>query len=90
MFNKLLSILILSSGIGLNSLPVLAECCETTKAIEHLDVHKNAPCNVVTITNLKKTVEKGNVLQFVFDEKYFSKCSQAGTLVHFVVPQAHQ
>ena len=68
--------------------PVLADCCEQTTAIEHLDVHKDAPCNVVTITNLRKTVEKGNVFQFVFDEKFFSKCSQAGNLVHFVVPQA--
>ena len=74
MFNKLLSILILFSIISMNTLPIFAECCETTKAIEHLDVHKNAPCNVVTITNLRKTVERGNVLQFVFDEKYFSKC----------------
>ena len=88
MFNKLLSILILISTISINTLPIFAECCETTKAIEHLDVHKNAPCNVVTITNLRKTVERGNVLQFIFDEKYFSKCSQAGTLVHFTVPQA--
>ena len=88
MFNRLLSILILYSIIGLNSIPVLANYCETTESIEHLDVHKKAPCNIVTITHLRKTVERGNVLQFVFDEKYFSKCSQAGTLVHFVVPQA--
>ena len=88
MFRKTLSFLFILSILGINTVPVLADCCEKTQAIEHLDVHKNAPCNVVTITNISKTVEKGNVLQFVFDEKYFSKCSQAGTIVHFTVPQA--
>ncbi len=88
MFKRLLSLFTVISIIGLNTIPVLAESCEKTVAVEHLDVHKKAPCNVVTITNLRKTVEKGNVLQFVFDEKFFSKCAQAGQIVHFVVPQA--
>ena len=88
MFKRLLSLFTVISIIGLNTIPVLAESCEKTVAVEHLDVHKKAPCNVVTITNLRKTVEKGNVLQFVFDEKFFSKCAQAGQTVHFVVPQA--
>lgn len=88
MYKKILSLFFTLAILGLNTVPVLAECAEKTTAIEHLDVHKKAPCNVVTITNLRKTVEKGNVLQFVFDEKYFSKCSQAGDIVHFVVPQA--
>ena len=88
MLKRLLSLFTVVSIIGLNTIPVLAESCEKTVAVEHLDVHKKAPCNVVTITNLRKTVEKGNVLQFVFDEKFFSKCAQAGQMVHFVVPQA--
>lgn len=88
MLKRLLSLFTVISIIGLNTIPVLAESCEKTVAVEHLDVHKKAPCNVVTITNLRKTVEKGNVLQFVFDEKFFSKCAQAGQIVHFVVPQA--
>ena len=88
MLKKYLSLVMLFSVINLNTLPIFAECSETTKAIEHLEVNKKAPCDIVTITNLRKTVEKGNVLQFVFDEKYFSKCSKAGTIVHFVVPQA--
>ncbi len=74
--------------MSINTVPVLAQCAEQTQAIEHLDVHKQAPCNVVTVTNLRNVIEKGNVLQFVFDEKFFSKCSQAGEMVHFVVPQA--
>lgn len=88
MLKKMLSILFTLSILSINSVPVLAQTAEQTKAIEHLDVHKNAPCNVVTITNLRNVIEKGNVLQFVFDEKYFSKCSKAGEFVNFVVPQA--
>ena len=76
------------SILALNNMTVLANCCEKTVAVEHLDVHKNAPCNVVTITNVRKTVEQGNILEFAFDEKFFSKCAQAGETVHFVVPQA--
>ncbi len=88
MLKKLLSIFFTLSILSINTVPVLAQTAEQTNAVEHLDVHKKAPCNVVTITNLRNVVEKGNVLQFVFDEKYFSKCSQAGEMVHFVVPQA--
>lgn len=88
MLKRILSIFFVFSILSLNTVPVLAQSSEQTQAIEHLDVHKKAPCNVVTITNVRNVVEKGNVLQFVFDEKYFSKCSQAGELVHFVVPQA--
>ena len=59
MFRKTLSFLFILSILGINTAPVLADCCEKTQAIEHLDVHKNAPCNVVTITNLRKVIEKG-------------------------------
>lgn len=88
MLRKILSFFFTLSILSLNAAPLFAAECEKTQAIEHLDVHKKAPCNVVTITNLRNIVEKGNVLQFVFDEKYYSKCSKAGELVNFVVPQA--
>lgn len=88
MVKKILSLFFIISILVLNTVPVLAECCEKTLSVEHLDVHKKAPCNVVTITNMRNVVERGNVLQFVFDEKYFSKCSQAGETINFVVPQA--
>lgn len=88
MLRKFLSFFFTLSILSLNAAPLFAAECEKTLAIEHLDVHKKAPCNVVTITNLRNIVEKGNVLQFVFDEKYYSKCSKAGELVNFVVPQA--
>ena len=88
MLKKFLSILFTLSILSINTVPVLAQTAESTQAVEHLDVHKNAPCNVVTITNLRNVIEKGNVLQFVFDEKFFSKCSKAGETVNFIVPQA--
>lgn len=89
MIKKIFSIFTIST-ILFSQLNIVcfSSCCEKTIALEHLDVHKNAPCNLVTITNLRKIVQQGNVLQFIFDEGYFSKCSQAGELVHFTVPQA--
>lgn len=88
MLKKILSFIFALSVLSINTVPVLAQCPEQTVAVEHLDVHKKAPCNAVTITNLRNVIEKGNVLQFVFDEKYFSKCSKAGETIHFIVPQA--
>lgn len=89
MLKNLLSIsLILLFVLSNLCLPTFASCCEKTLAIEHLDVHKKAPCNLVTVTNLRKIVQQGNVLEFVFNEDFFSKCSQAGELIHFSVPQA--
>ena len=89
MLKKLVSLLCILSIAGIYTTPVFADCsAEKTTAIEHLDVHKNAPCNVVTIKTTKKTVEQGNVLLFKFDEKFFSKKAQAGDLVHFDVPEA--
>ena len=92
MLRKFLSCLIIFCVITFNTNFVFAscplDCGEQTVAVEHLDIHKDAPCNNVIITNQRKIIEQGNVLHFVFDEKYFSKCSKAGTLVHFEVPQA--
>lgn len=85
---KILSFFFILVILGVNYLPVMAACPAQNVTVEHLDVHKKAPCNTVKITNVSRTVEQGNVLQFVFDEKFFSKCAQAGELVHFVVPQA--
>ncbi len=84
MIKKLLSSFFVFSILTLNTLPIMAETCK----VEHLDVHKDAPCNLVTIKTDSKVVEQGNVLLFNFDEKYFSKCQKAGTIVHFVVPEA--
>ena len=92
MLNKLIATICVLSIIGIYTTPVFAACNlpkeDKTVAIEHLNVHKNAPCNVVTINTTKKTVEQGNVLLFKFDEKFFSKISQAGEIVHFTVPEA--
>lgn len=92
MFKKSLSLICIMSIIGFNTAPAFSACaapCEDkTVAVEHLDVHKKAPCNLVTIKTTKKTIEQGNVLLFKFDEKFYSKCEQAGTIVHFTVPEA--
>lgn len=92
MFKKSLSLICIMSVFGLNAAPAFSACTvpceEKTIAVEHLDVHKKAPCNFVTIKTTKKTIEKGNVLLFQFDEKFYSKCEKAGTIVHFSVPEA--
>lgn len=80
MYKKLLSLFLIMSI----TLPTFAAC----PVIEHLDVHKKAPCNEVVIQNVKRTVKEGNVLEFAFDEKFYSKCHQAGELINFVVPEA--
>ena len=84
MFKKILSMMMVLSFVCLNTVPCIA-ATEKTKAVEHLDVHKDAPCNVVTITDSRKVIEQGNVLQFQFDEKFFSKKAQTGQIINFVV-----
>ena len=88
MLRKIISLFSISSLLFSNSLPIFASSCSYCDRIEHLDVHKEAPCNEVIISNIKRTVKKGNVLEFIFDEEFYSKCRRAGELVNFVVPQA--
>ncbi|MBR1943003.1 S-layer homology domain-containing protein [bacterium] len=57
---------------------------ERLLAVEHLDVTDKAPCNAVKITNLRKIIMKDNVLRIAFDQKYWSKKSNAGDIVQFV------
>ena len=61
---------------------------ETVLGIEHLSLVKDAPNNKVQITNLRKVIQKANVLVVAFDEKFFSKRHSAGDIVNFVVPEA--
>ncbi|MCQ2754802.1 MAG: hypothetical protein MJ231_07120 [bacterium] len=84
MFKRVLSLMSLTALLSLNVTPVFAECSR----VEHLDINKKAPCNTVTITDVKRTVNQGNVLELQFTEKFFSKTQQAGDIVYFVVPQA--
>ena len=56
--------------------------------IEHLSVVPEAPNNKVTITNLRKVIQKDNVIIVAFDEKFFSKKHKAGETVNFVLPEA--
>ena len=85
MFKKFYASCLIFSIMFLN-LPVMAAC--DSNRIEHLDVHKKAPNNCVYINNDVRTVSKGNVLEFAFSEKFFSKCHQAGEMIYFDVPQA--
>ena len=61
---------------------------ETVLGVEHLNLVKDAPNDKVKITNLRKVIEKNNVFIVAFDEKFFSKCHQAGDIVNFVLPEA--
>lgn len=61
---------------------------ESVLGIEHLSIVKDTPNNTVKITNLRKIVSKGNVIIVAFDEKFFSKCHQAGDIINFVLPEA--
>lgn len=57
---------------------------EKVLGVEHLNVTDKAPCNAVTITNLRRIILKDNVLKIAFDQKYWSKKSNAGDIVNFV------
>ena len=57
---------------------------ERVLGTEHLNVTDKAPCNEVTITNLRKIILKDNVLRISFDERYWSKKSHTGDIVQFV------
>lgn len=61
---------------------------ETVLGIEHLSLVKDAPNNKVKITNLRKVVDKGNVIVVSFDEKFYTKINKAGDIVNFVLPEA--
>lgn len=71
-----------------NTLSVFASHCNNCQRIEHLNVHEKAPCNEVIIYDIKRTVKEGNVLEFAFNEEFYSKCRKAGEIVNFVVPEA--
>lgn len=88
MFKNFVIIFSVLSLLLTNNLSVLASTCSCCDRIEHLDVHKDAPCNEVIISSIKRTVKEGNVLEFLFDEEFYSKCRRAGEIVNFVVPQA--
>ena len=83
MLKKTFSLFLILMTLAMNNLSVFANC-----NIEHLDVHKDAPCNEVIIDCKQRTVKEGNVLEFAFNEAFYSKCRTAGEIVHFTVPEA--
>ncbi len=88
MCKRLLSSILLTSLLAINILPIMASDCDPCCRIEHLDVHKEAPCNEVIINNLQRIVKEGNVLEFAFNDGFYSKCQKAGDIVHFIVPES--
>ncbi|MBP3821563.1 S-layer homology domain-containing protein [bacterium] len=60
---------------------------ETVLGTEHLNVTKKAPCNEVTITNLRNIVKEGNVLEIEYTDLFKSKLASAGDCVTFTNPK---
>ncbi len=60
---------------------------ETVLGTEHLNVTKKAPCDEVTITNLRNIIKEGNVLEIEFAEQFKSKLQAAGDSVTFTNPE---
>ena len=60
---------------------------EQILAVEHLNVSKKAPVNTVNITTTKNIINKDNLLEVEFSEKYWSKLSKTGEYVHFDVAE---
>ena len=60
---------------------------ETVLGTEHLNVSKKAPCNEVTVTNLRNIIKEGNVLEIAYTDKFKSKLASAGDSVTFTNPQ---
>lgn len=58
---------------------------ERTIGTEHLNIHRNAESNIVTITNTRKVIAAGNILKAEFFESYKSKASKAGDDVVFFI-----
>ncbi len=58
---------------------------EKTMGAEHLNIHKDAESNIVTITNTRKVVNAGNILKAEFFEAYKSKNSNNGDDVVFFI-----
>ena len=57
---------------------------EDVVRVEHLNVTRKAESNEVKITNLRKIIVTGNVLEVAFDEKFKSKYHAAGDTLYFV------
>jgi hypothetical protein len=60
---------------------------ETILGTEHLNVTRKAPCDEVTITNLRNIIKEGNVLEIEFTDKFKSKLHAAGDTVTFTNPE---
>ena len=74
--------------MGLQSFAAQCPITETIIREEHLFAQKNAPCNKVTITNLRNIICKGNVLEVSFQCKFWSENHKAGDRINFIANEA--
>lgn len=63
-------------------------CDEQVVGREHMFCEKGALSNMVTITNLRNIICKGNAFKVAFSCKFWSDCAKAGDRVNFDVPDA--
>ena len=80
----LLSVFIILVGISVQA----QECDEQVCAREHMFCEKGALSNMVTITNLRNIICKGNAFKVAFTCKFWSDCAKAGDRVNFDVSDA--
>ena len=74
--------------LGLQS---LAEQCPIEEVVigeEHLFPYNNAPCNKVTVTNLRNIICEGNVIEICFQCKFWSEQHKAGDRINFIANEA--
>ncbi len=90
MIKNFLTTIIIFCLLSINAASIAASCCCQEKILcqEHLDVHKKAPVNTVTITNCRKIICANNVLAVKFECKFCSKQACAGDVVNFILPEA--
>lgn len=55
--------------------------------VEHLNVNKKAPSNLVKVNNVQSVIAEGNVLVVSFENKFKSEEHQAGDIVAFVAEE---
>jgi hypothetical protein len=60
---------------------------EVVTSVEHLNVSKKAPVNIVKVTNMRKIILQNNLLAVSFESKFSSKKAHTGDVITFVIPQ---
>lgn len=85
---KRLIVILMLISINLPCLGAVCPCQEQVLSQQHLFAEKNAPCDKVTVTNMRNIVCKDNVFKIVFDCKLWSEKAKAGQKLTFSFPEA--